>query len=272
MASWVLLPLGFVVGTYGTLIGAGGGFVLVPVLLLLYPEERPATITAISLAVVCCNALSGSIAYARERRIDYRSSFLFAAATVPGAVIGALVVNALPRGTFDLIFGLTLVVLALFIILRPAPSPTASPLAQVGLMRRVLIDAHGVRHEFAFSLPLGLALSLVVGFVSSLLGIGGGIIHVPALVQLLHFPVHLATATSHFILAVMAFAGSVVHFLNGELHPGSRLGRTVLLALGVVPGAQLGARLSRRLGGSLIIRLLGVALLAVGVRLLLTVR
>ena len=238
------MPIGFVVGTYGTLIGAGGGFVLVPVLLLLYPEEHPAPITAISLAVVCCNALSGSIAYARERRIDYRSRFLFAAATVPGAVAGALEVNALPQGTFDLIFGLTLVALALFIILRPAPSPTAPPLPQVGLMGRVLIDAHGVRHEFAFSLPLGLALSLVVGIVSSLLGIGGGFTHVPALVQLLLIPVHLAMATGHFILAVMAFAGSAVHFLNGELRPGRGLGRTVLLALGSfpVPSLALGSR------------------------------
>ena len=64
-----LIPLGFVVGAYGTLIGAGGGFLLVPVLLLLYPRETPETITSISLAVVFFNALSGSIAYARMKRI-----------------------------------------------------------------------------------------------------------------------------------------------------------------------------------------------------------
>ena len=66
----LLIPLGLVVGAYGTLVGAGGGFVLVPVLLLLYPDERPVDITAISLAVVFFNASSGSIAYARLRRID----------------------------------------------------------------------------------------------------------------------------------------------------------------------------------------------------------
>jgi uncharacterized membrane protein YfcA len=89
MAQYIwLIPVGFVIGAYGTLIGAGGGFVLVPLLLLLYPEDTPDTITSISLALVFFNALSGSIAYARKKRIDYYSGLLFAAAA--GAVLGAL--------------------------------------------------------------------------------------------------------------------------------------------------------------------------------------
>jgi len=68
-----LVPLGILIGTFGTLIGAGGGFLLAPVLLLAYPDESPEIITSISLAVVFLNALSGSVAYARMRRIDYRS-------------------------------------------------------------------------------------------------------------------------------------------------------------------------------------------------------
>jgi len=60
-----LLPLGFAVGAFGTVIGAGGGFLLAPILLMLYPEASPETITSISLAAVCANATSGSVAYAR---------------------------------------------------------------------------------------------------------------------------------------------------------------------------------------------------------------
>ena len=85
-----LIPLGFVIGTYGTLIGAGGGFVLMPLLLVLYPEESPEVITGISLAVVFFNALSGSVAYAKMKRIDYRSGLLFSLATIPGAILGPL--------------------------------------------------------------------------------------------------------------------------------------------------------------------------------------
>jgi len=73
-----LIPLGLLIGTLGTLIGAGGGFVLLPVLLLLYPGADPETVTSISLAVVFFNALSGSWAYARMRRIDYTSGWRYA--------------------------------------------------------------------------------------------------------------------------------------------------------------------------------------------------
>src|SRR5499427_7857457 len=84
-----LLPVGVLIGAFGTLIGAGGGFVLTPMLLLVYPHESPEIITSISLAVVFFNAFSGSVAYARMQRIDYKSGVLLALATLPGPVIGA---------------------------------------------------------------------------------------------------------------------------------------------------------------------------------------
>jgi len=69
----LLVLIGFAVGAFGTLIGAGGGFILTTILLLLYPHDSPQTLTAISLAAVFFNAASGSAAYARQRRIDYRT-------------------------------------------------------------------------------------------------------------------------------------------------------------------------------------------------------
>jgi uncharacterized protein len=81
----VLLALiGLGVGAFGTLIGAGGGFILTPILLLLYPHDSAQTLTAISLAAVFFNAASGTTAYARQRRIDYRNGVVFALATLPG--------------------------------------------------------------------------------------------------------------------------------------------------------------------------------------------
>jgi len=270
VAAGVLIALGFGVGAYGTLIGAGGGFVLVPLLLLLYPDEPPATITAVSLAVVFFNAASGSWAYARQRRIDYRTGVTFAAATVPGAIAGAVAVGHLSRGPFDVLFGLVLIVLAGFVIARTNARTSQVVDVRPGMVTRLVVDAHGVTYEYSFVQWQGVLLSSGVGFLSSLLGIGGGIIHVPALVEFLNFPVHIATATSHFILAVMALAGTLVHVGTGDLGSNAGMGQALLLAVGVVPGAQLGAKLSHRLHGGLIIRLLGVALLLVGVRLLLT--
>ena len=80
-----LVILGIVVGAYGTVIGAGGGFVPVPLLLLLYPSESAELVTSISLAVVSFNALSSMAAYVRQRRVDFLAANSFALATVPGS-------------------------------------------------------------------------------------------------------------------------------------------------------------------------------------------
>lgn len=263
---WWLVPVGFVVGAYGTLIGAGGGFVLVPLLLLFYPSESSATIASISLAVVFFNALSGSIAYARARRIDYYSGLLFALVAVPGAILGALSTSYIPRRFFDVMIGVFMIAGATFLFWRPGEKAVEWKGARRGAFERRIVEADGTEHVFSFSRRLGIAISFVVGYLSSLLGIGGGFIHVPVLVQLLNFPVHLATATSHFILAIMALAGTATHILTGAFQSGFR--RTIMLSVGVVIGAQLGARLSSRIQGAWIIRGLALALALVGLRLL----
>lgn len=269
--SWefylVLSLIGVGVGAYGTLIGAGGGFLLVPILLLLYPGETPAQLTAVSLATVFANAGSGSFAYLRAGRVDLRTAAPFAAATIPGAVLGALVIHGVDRGSFELIFGAVLAALAAYLLWRPMRGAGA-PAGLGGRTRRVVVDAAGNRYEYRFNLAAGIASSVVVGFVSSFLGIGGGIIHVPVMTQLLGFPVHIATGTSHAVLAVMAGTGTLVHALNGVFNPVVR--RTLVLSAGVVVGAQAGARLSERVTGPLIVRLLGFGLLLVAARLLLS--
>lgn len=263
-----LIGLGLLVGAFGTLIGAGGGFLLVPALLLLYPHDSPALVTGISLAVVFFNASSGSFAYARMGRVDFKSGLMFATATIPGAVLGAMATTHLPRRTFDLMFGILLTAGAIYLIWRPVRTGSDGLRARVtGQFHRLLVERDGTAHEFGYNPLVGIGISVVVGFLSSLLGIGGGIIHVPVLSQLLGFPVHIATATSHFTLAIMALAGSLVHLANGELTPG--LGRIAALGVGVLVGAQAGAALSSRVHGVWIMRGLAIALGFVGLRILL---
>ena len=113
--------------------------------------------------------------------------------------------------------------------------------------------------------------SVGVGFISSFLGIGGGVVHVPLLVTVLGFPTHVATATSHFVLAIMALVATVTHILSGSFHHGVGLRRAAALSVGVVFGAQLGARASVRLSGRRIQHMLAGGLLLLGVRLILSV-
>jgi uncharacterized membrane protein YfcA len=251
----LLAVLGVATGAYGTLIGSGGGFILVPLLLFLYPEDSTGTITSISLAVVFVNAVSGSIAYARQGRIQYGVAAVLVVAALPGSVIGALLAQQLPRGWFDALFGVLLVGLSLYLLMGRRASggsaASAPPTAPPGALRAAA------------------GISVGIGFLSSAFGIGGGVMHVPLIVRLLNFPFTAAAATAQFVLVFMSLSGTLTHILAGEFQTGWR--RTGALSIGVILGAQLGAFLSPRVGGATLARLLSAALLLVGIRLILRV-
>jgi uncharacterized protein len=265
LTGWELAPelalIGAAVGTLGTLVGAGGGFLLVPILLLLFPMAAATQITAISLAVVLCNAVVGSVAYGRMRRIHWHSGIQFALAAAPGAIVGLFLTQRLERQVFDTIAGATLMALATYLLLRRL-RPTTRP-----------VDSHAMA-AIAAGTPLdsrrqvlGNSLSALIGVFASTLGIGGGVFHVPMLIALLGFPVHMATATSQFVLAWTSLVAVVGHWLQhgyANLWP-----TTIALAIGAVVGAPIGAYISRRTKGSWIVALLVLMQIALGLRLFL---
>jgi uncharacterized membrane protein YfcA len=255
---------GVAVGAFGTVVGAGGGFILTPLLLIIYPHTPAATITSISLVAVFANAGSGSVAYARQRRIDYRSATLFAAAALPGSILGALAVGLIPRRAFDALTALVLLSMAVWLVFDP-PGRPRTPGGR--LTHRHFVDRAG--HTFDYDVPLrrGVVYSAGVGFLSSLLGIGGGIIHVPLMARALGFPTHLATAASHFVLAITSGTASVTHILNGSFAHARDVVLALILGVTMAAGAQAGARLSARMSGLLIERLLVASLVLLAVRL-----
>ena len=269
-SSLLLLLAGFIIGTFGTLIGAGGGFILVPLLLIFYPELPPETVTAISMAVVSVNAVSGTAAYAKSGRIDYKAGITFALYTIPGSILGVYSVKYIPIQSFNMIFGILMIVLSAYLFYKNSQNSVAvaNPEPKTGFIHRILTDKQGVQYEYRYNQTLGIVISILVGYLSPLLGIGGGIIHVPAMVNWLQFPVYIATATSHFILSVMATVSVVVHAIDGHYNNPAVLKMILMLCLGVVPGAQLGAYLSHRVKSKTIIKVLAGCLILVGIRIL----
>jgi uncharacterized membrane protein YfcA len=272
--SWtdlLLVPLGFAVGAYGALVGVGGGFVLVPALLIIYPDESQQTITSVSLFVVLANSLSGSIAYARRGQIDYRTGLLLASVAVPASIAGAFAVRYLPRHYFDLAFGIFLLGVAGLLLAGMARgSRTERPPLRPGrgVVVRTMRLPDGVTYRYAYDARQGLALSAAAGFIATLFGVGGGIMQVPVMITILRVPVEIAVATSQFMLVFMSASGTSLHAVTGEFAL-DELSQAVLLAVGAIVGAQVGAQLSRRLSGTTITRLLAAALVAVGIRLVL---
>lgn len=265
-AIWLVLG-SILAGTWGTMIGAGGGFLMVPLMLFLFETTSPAAIAAASLVAVFFNGASSSMAYARMRRIDYKLALLLVATTIPGAVLGAWIVKFIPRQTFEAVFAAILIAVSLFLIVRPrllAKRKVTSNPDETGGTR--LVDAKGMVYRYRTSRKFVFPLGLVTGVLSSTLGVGGGIIQVPALVLLSMVPIQVAAATSQFILVGTSFSGIVSHLALGHFKlPWLTV---LMLTIGVVIGGQVGARFAAKIGGRWLTTLLALALMVVGVRLL----
>jgi uncharacterized protein len=264
---WLFLAvIGLFVGTLGTILGVAGGFILVPILLYVYPDRTPSVITAMSLTVAFFNALSGSFAYFRLHRIDLYSGLLFSISAIPGAVIGAITNSYLNRHIFQLIFGSILVIAAIYLFFKPSRN-FSGKINRNGWQRHI-VDSYGNAYTYSYNRVLGIIISFFIGIISGLLGIGGGIIHVPVLTQVLGFPVYIATATSQFVVGTSTFSAGITHIFTDSFS--GIAGETLVLALGAVIGAQFGARISHKIPAVLIVRILAVALIIVAVRLLIS--
>ena len=240
----LLFASGLAIGTLGTLIGAGGGWMIVP-LLLFGLHFTPQQAVGTSLAVVFLNAFSGSVAYMIQGRVLYRMGLFFAVATIPGALLGATLVQYLGSRWFTLLFALFL--LGLAVLLHRGRT--------FGGAEQRHPSPEEIRSLGSPVMRLGILLSFLVGVISSLFGIGGGIVHVPFLIVILGLPVHSATATSHFVLAITSLAGTLIFLRNGQVV----LSVAAVMGIGVLLGAQAGARLSTRMPSEPIRRLLAAA-------------
>ncbi|HME81359.1 MAG TPA: sulfite exporter TauE/SafE family protein [Candidatus Eremiobacteraceae bacterium] len=260
------IVFGFFVGTYGSMVGVGGGFLIVPLLLFLGAPARVAAGT--SLAVVLANSTSSTLSYLRQKRVDVKSGLIFSAAGVPGALLGAYADQHVPHRVFTLLFGLLLVAVAVRAFLARDPPPPMQSQSETapaeGQLSRDFVDAQGVRHSYRFNVWGAIGVSAATGFLASMFGIGGGVVQVPAMVYLFGFPTHIAVATSQLVIAITSAVGTASHAYYGDI----MLAPAVFLAIGAIAGAQVGAHLASRLQPGPLMRWFSLAVAAAALYLI----
>jgi len=241
----------------------GGGVFIVPVLCLIFDFE-PSVAFGTSLAAIIFTSLSSTMNYSRQKRIDYRVGLVLATATIPGAFVGAYLTTVIESRLLGLIFGFFLVFVALRMMVKSGFCKFGFP--RIGdSWHRKIVDSDGKIFEYDINIGLGLALSFFGGFSSGLLGIGSGSVMVPIICLVMNIPMHVAVATSMFIMIFTSISGVATHFSFGNV----LFEYVVLLSIGVIFGAQLGAHFSKRIAAKNLRRIFGVVLLLVSVRMIL---
>lgn len=273
ISDLLLLATAVGIGVMSAVTGMGGGFAMVPLLVLAYGVETHLAVGT-SLMAIIPKALSISMEYLRQKRVDMKVGLLTAVLTIPSAAIGAYATKLFPSRSLAGFFGVALILVAV----RMA---TATPGGGEGArrdqrresrprrpsaweLRLVSAEGKGFDFDYKANVSAGALLLFLEGFLSGLLGIGGGAVVVPTYVLVMGMPMHVAVATSMFGMVFTTAAGSVVHSLMGHVVAH----RVLLLAAGGVIGGQIGARTAKRLRSSTLRRIFGALLAFVGVRMI----
>lgn len=258
----ILLLIGCASGLLAGFFGVGGGIVLIPVLLYYFQSIGVTSLVAThvtfgtSLLVILFSAFASSYQYYRHNQVVWRAVLIIGLASVVGAFGGSMLAGDLEGKTLQRIFAV-LVAVAAF---------------------RLLVDSRKPRGDVEPKLEIpGLAgTGLAVGLASSLAGIGGGVLSIPIMYSLLHFPLKRAIGTSSATIVITALAaviGYVVRGWGNPLLPGGTLGyvdfvHALPIIVGTVPSATLGAHLAEKTRSSVLKKGFGLLLLVVATKML----
>ena len=235
-------------GLIGALAGVGGGILIVPALTLLFGIDIRLAIGA-SIVSVIATSSGAAAAYVRDRMTDMRVGMFLELATTSGAVCGALLSAVVAPGVLYVLLGIVLLFSAVQQALRLGeelpPATVSSPLATRLRLSGAYPDTrlgHDVPYV-AMRIPLGFVLMAGAGLVSGLLGIGSGALKVLAMDGAMRLPMKVSSATSNFMIGVTAAASAGIYLGRGDVDV------TIAgpVALGVLAGAMVGARILPRL-------------------------
>jgi uncharacterized membrane protein YfcA len=259
----LLLLTGAATGLVGSMLGLGGGVLLVPLLTLALGIPIRTAIAA-SLLSVIASASAAATVNLRRGLVNVRLGLVLEVATSVGGLAGGIAASLLSERALYASFALVMAAMGIAMALR---SGTRNLIADLGVSPGLL---GGTLQEGASTfvyrvkrLPLGLSASLLAGAISGLLGVGGGIVKVPVLNTFCGVPIRVAAATSTFMIGVTAAASAILYFARGDV----ALPLTAAVCLGALPASLIGARLSERMDARSLKILMALVLASVALQM-----
>lgn len=243
-----LIAIAIVAGLLGSLVGLGGGVIIVPVLTLLYHVDIRLAIGASILSVIATSS-GAAVTYVRERLTNLRAGMFLEIATTIGAVTGAYLTTLLSGNMLFILFAFVLLYSAFAMYQKRHQGETLTfsqdKIANYFKLHGSYYDESEHR-EIVYKIggtKLGLAIMYVAGVISALLGVGSGGLKVPAMDIAMHMPIKASSATSDFMIGVTAAASAGAYFARGQINPFI----AAPVAIGVLIGAIIGSRLLNRI-------------------------
>jgi uncharacterized protein len=249
---------GVVAGLWGSVLGLGGGVLIIPMLTLIFGVPMREAIGASLVCVIATSSGAASL-YVKRRLADIRLGMTLELATTLGAIVGGLVAGIIKPQILSVLFSFLLIYTAGSMLRRKSESRNRASSNSPNVSEDVSSPEYKTTN-----LPLGMGASFFAGNVSGLLGVGGGIIKVPVMYLFMGVPLKVAVATSNFMIGVTATASAFVYFSRGEVNP-LVAGPTML---GVFLGATFGSHIFPKVKTEFLKKLLSFVLLYVALEML----
>lgn len=249
----LLAAILFVVALGFTILGQGGGVLYTPVQVALGIDFHTAATTSLFLIMV--TSLSSSLVFRKAKRIDWPLALVLESFTATGGLVGGLVSGRLSGGFLSVLFAAIVAIAGFFMVVkfRPPERPTGGK-SSFTSWTRTLGD-----QTYRVNLAVALPISFAAGVASGLVGVGGGILKVPMMVLLFGVPMEIAIGSSAFMIGMTAAGGFAGHVISGHWDWRTSL----VLAIAVFAGGQIGARISVRIDRGKLKKGFGIFLLVI---------
>lgn len=271
---WALGGIGLVAGLLGSMLGVGGGILIVPILTLALHLPIQVAIGS-SLVAIVANACTAAGIYTKARLTNIKLGLLLETTTIPGAIIGGFAAAVIAPSILSALFGLVLIYVAYTMVTgqhfmsvdNQPDNHSVEPGNSLDSLSSSLTDSYydqNLNKVVTYKVTrtsAGLGAGFFAGALSSLLGVGGGIIKVPVMHLVMGVPMKAAIATSTFMIALTAATGAFIYQYYGNIYPFI----IAPLVIGIVIGSRIGVELTQRTRGALLRRIFGVFLFLVAI-------
>tara|TARA_B100000029_G_scaffold508496_1_gene595506 strand:+ start:25808 stop:26647 length:840 start_codon:yes stop_codon:yes gene_type:complete len=260
-----ILSTSFIAGIIGSLLGLGGGIILVPALTILFDLPIHQAI-GVSFIGVLVNSSSSSIVYIKNRITDLRLSSILELGAVTGSIIGAYTALQIDSSILSVIFGIVLGYIAINMYVKSRKNSENNNIESKSNDERKYFD-ESTNEIITYSVKRekeGTIISVIGGIFSGLLGLGGGAIFVPIMNRIMNIPIKVAIATSSFMIGVTSLVGALIFFNNGLID----VTLVSPIILGIFFGAQIGSRINKVIDKQILTNIFCIVLIYIALRMI----
>ncbi|MBU0437111.1 hypothetical protein CW746_01300 [Staphylococcus succinus] len=264
----LLIIIGGLSAIIGSLVGIGGGIIIVPTLVYLGVDNdllqgiTPQIAIGTSSVILIVTGLSSTLGYLKTKQVDVKNGSIFLFGLLPGSLIGSILSRYLTLESFNLYFGIFLIFVAILLMIRNKIKPLK--VFDKPKYQRTYVDGNGTTYHYSVPPVIAFIATLFIGILTGLFGIGGGALMTPLMLIVFRFPPHVAVGTSMMMIFFSSVMSSVGHIALGHV----AWIYSIVLIIASYFGAKIGVKVNHSIQSSTVVNLLRTVMLLMGIYLI----